>query len=214
MSMLILGLDTAGHGCRVVLWRDEDVLAARHEAMERGQDSRLIPLIEETLAAARCDYAAIDRIAVLRGPGSFTGLRIGLAAALGLGAALQKPVLGFNRFTLYRHTLHAPNLLVAIDSRRDEIFYQLFHGTREEPPQQDFLPVLVEKARAMNAVVSGDCLSLLDDLPVALHPLPEAEIVIAASLAATAQPDDDTFKPVPLYIRAPDVSQGPTPAIQ
>ena len=70
--------------------------------MERGQDARLVPLVLEVMAEAKTDFPQLDRLAVTRGPGSFTGLRIGLAATRGFGLAADKPVIGIDRFSLYR----------------------------------------------------------------------------------------------------------------
>ena len=99
--MLILSLDTAGQACAVCVWRDGVVLAAREERMARGQDARLVPLLLEVMAAAGVAFPQLDRIAVTRGPGSFTGLRIGLATARGLGLAADKPVIGIDRFSIH-----------------------------------------------------------------------------------------------------------------
>lgn len=86
--MLILSLECAGGGCGACVMKDDVVLALAEESMARGQDARLMPLVQEVMARAGVDYAELDRVAVTRGPGSFTGLRIGLAAARGLGLVL------------------------------------------------------------------------------------------------------------------------------
>ena len=99
--MMVLGIDSAGAGCGVCVWQDGRVLASAFEAMERGQDRRLVPLILEVMQKAGADFDTLDRIAVTRGPGSFTGLRIGIAAARGIGLAASKSVLGIDRFAIY-----------------------------------------------------------------------------------------------------------------
>ncbi|MDD5586007.1 MAG: tRNA (adenosine(37)-N6)-threonylcarbamoyltransferase complex dimerization subunit type 1 TsaB [Alphaproteobacteria bacterium] len=100
--MRILGLDAAGHACAACVWEDGKVLAVAEEKMERGQDARLVPLVLEVMGKAGTDFPQLDRFAVTRGPGSFTGLRIGLAAARGFGLASEKPVIGVDRFSIYR----------------------------------------------------------------------------------------------------------------
>ncbi len=100
--MLILSIDCAGSGCGVCVFQNGNVIAAAHEVMERGQDQRLMPLIVEMMQQASVSFDQLDRIAVTRGPGSFTGLRIGLAAARGIGLAAGKPVIGIDRFAIYR----------------------------------------------------------------------------------------------------------------
>src|SRR5690242_5133699 len=99
--MKVLGLDSAGGQCAVAVLDGERVAAARAEAMVHGQAERLLPLIAETLAAAGVTPAALDLIAVTTGPGSFTGIRIGLAAARGLALATGRTVTGVGVFDVY-----------------------------------------------------------------------------------------------------------------
>ncbi len=99
--MLILSLDSAGNGCGACVWHDGNILASAEEPMERGQDQRLMPLILDIMKKANVTFDQLDRIAVTRGPGSFTGLRIGLAAARGIGIASGKPVIGIDRFSIF-----------------------------------------------------------------------------------------------------------------
>jgi tRNA threonylcarbamoyladenosine biosynthesis protein TsaB len=213
--MLILAIDTSAAACSVALWHDGIVLQSRQEMMPRGQDARLLPLIQEILAAAQLDFAALDRIAVMRGPGSFTGVRIGLATARGLGLALDKPVIGVNRFLIYHHALHpAHNLLVVIDSKRDELFCRYFPavGIATEPFRAT--AAMLKAYDRPDVIVGGDGIAQrLWDHAVVLA-LPEPEVNLAAVLAATANPDDPAWQPVPLYLRPPDVSCGPTPATE
>lgn len=105
MPEYILGIDCASEGCAAALLREGDVISQRQEFMARGQDSRLLVLVQEVLAEAQLSFAELNAIAVTTGPGSFTGIRIGLAAAAGIGLAADKPVLGFNRFKILEHQL-------------------------------------------------------------------------------------------------------------
>ncbi len=207
--MLVLGIDSAGAGCSVALLRDGAVLQTRTELMARGQDARLIPLVQEVMAGEGFD--ALDRIAVLRGPGSFTGLRIGLAAARGLGVALNKPVIGINRFALYQASLATPqNLLVVLDSRRTELFCQYFSTT----PQEPFCATAAELATYDRAdcIISGDAASAYPWQHATRQDLPASEAICAARLAAALDPAENP--PLPLYLRSPDVSCGPTPPVE
>ena len=92
--MLILALDTALETCSAALVRGGRVLAARSEPMARGHQERIAPLVDELAREAGIAFAEVDRIGVTCGPGSFTGLRVGLAFAKGLGFALGRPVVG------------------------------------------------------------------------------------------------------------------------
>ncbi|WP_049974624.1 tRNA (adenosine(37)-N6)-threonylcarbamoyltransferase complex dimerization subunit type 1 TsaB [Azospirillum sp. B4] len=159
--IIALGIDTATSVCAVALWSVEGVadipagrsvmLAAKAEALARGQAERLLPLVDEVLAQAGLDYAAIDRFGVTIGPGAFTGLRVGLAAARGLALAASRPLMGVTGLQAYAHAAvhglgvqartpglgaqgqdtQAPGdptrpLLVAIDSRREDFYLQAF----------------------------------------------------------------------------------------
>jgi tRNA threonylcarbamoyl adenosine modification protein YeaZ len=205
--VIILALDSASTGCAVALWQDGRVLAEAHETMERGQDARLVPLTLEVLAQAKLDFPHIDRLAVTRGPGSFTGVRIGLSAARGFGLAAGKPVVGLDRFTLYDKAFPTGGLLTVLESRREELYCRLRtnDGTRLPPDMQP--PGLLEDwlAAQGDLAVAGDATAFLDG--VCLHPrltLPKPEVLLAAELAATLNPRDAL--PTPLYLRAPDVT--------
>lgn len=92
--MIVLAIDTALDACSVAIVREGETLAALSEQMNRGQAERLAPTVQEAIAAAGLTFAQIDRIAVTTGPGSFTGVRVGLSFARALALALNKPCLG------------------------------------------------------------------------------------------------------------------------
>ena len=92
--MLILAINTAEAACDLALLRGEACLCERKEILARGQDGRLPVLVQELLADAHLTLADLDRIAVVTGPGSFTGIRIGVAFARGLALALDIPAVG------------------------------------------------------------------------------------------------------------------------
>lgn len=215
--MRVLALDTASSGCHAALLADGAVIALRQEAMTRGQDARLLPLVQDLLRDAVLEFAALDCIAVLRGPGSFTGLRVGLAAARGLGLALGKPVFGIDRLWLHAETLRAvaqPRaLLVLLDSRRAEPFGQFFPGAGTAEPARVFLPADLGAYDRADVAVCGDGVAAFPWRLAQRLNLPEPEVVLAARGAAAA-PDAAHYPPLPLYLRAPDVSCGPQPAVE
>ena len=92
--MLILAINTSEAACDVALVRDSNVLAERREDLLRGQDGRLPGLVDEILSGASTVLQDISRIAVVIGPGSFTGIRIGVSFARGLALALDIPAIG------------------------------------------------------------------------------------------------------------------------
>ena len=101
--MLILAIDTALDACAAcVLDTDAGRLMARQSlAMKRGHAEALMPLIAGVIKEAGIAFAGLDRIAVTTGPGSFTGLRVGLSAARGIALAANKPVVGVTTLTAY-----------------------------------------------------------------------------------------------------------------
>jgi tRNA threonylcarbamoyladenosine biosynthesis protein TsaB len=129
--MILLALECSGNGCSAAVAADDRMLAHEFEPMARGQSERLIPMIQRVMAAAQLDFAALGSIAVTVGPGAFTGVRIGIAAARGLGLALALPVRGFTSFETVAAAAGTPQapsqtLIVALDSRRDELYLQAF----------------------------------------------------------------------------------------
>ncbi|MGE3624628.1 MAG: tRNA (adenosine(37)-N6)-threonylcarbamoyltransferase complex dimerization subunit type 1 TsaB [Bdellovibrionales bacterium] len=200
--MLILSIDSAAAACGACLWRDGEILAIKSEAMDRGQDRRLIPLINEIMAKAETDFEELDRVAVTRGPGSFTGLRIGLAAARGIGLAAGKSVIGIDRFAIYREQQAAAgeSLFIVIESKRQELFCR-FYPSGAAPGEPHMLTrgqIAEFLAQWPDTITTGDA-----------HygvPPAECEAITCARLAARAALDEADFLPRPLYIREPDVT--------
>lgn len=92
--MLVLGIDTSLDACSVAIVRDGETLAHLHETMTRGQAERLAPMVREAQQHAAIAFADIDRVAVITGPGSFTGVRVGLSFARALALSLARPCIG------------------------------------------------------------------------------------------------------------------------
>src|SRR3954469_13051000 len=128
--MTVLAFDCAISGLAVAVVRDGAALAQRREE-GRGQAATLLPAIARVLQEANVDRRALSLLAVTVGPGSFTGVRVGLAAARGLALASGLPLFGVTAFEAISAAV-APaerigrTLLVAIDSRRGDLFLQGF----------------------------------------------------------------------------------------
>lgn len=201
---LILSLDCAGQACAVCVAQDDEILAVAEERMERGQDARLVPLVQEIMAQANTTFERLDRIAVTRGPGSFTGLRIGLATARGFGLAANKPVVGIDRFSIYReqHKTTAEDLLVVLESKRLELYCR-FYPAHDDPDDAAMMtPEEIKSFLQENSGVQivGDATNIVCEKAA------EPEVITCAKLAARAQTDDPDFLPRPFYLRAPDVT--------
>ena len=131
--MNILAVDTALSACSVaILLGDRAVV--RSEPMPRGHAEALMPMLADALAEAGIGYGAIDRFAVTVGPGTFTGVRVGVAAVRGLALATGRPALGVTTLEALAATARrreAVAMLVAMDARRDEIYAQTFSAEGE-----------------------------------------------------------------------------------
>jgi len=129
--MKILAFDCATGHLSVAVAVDGRVAARQDEPAARGQGERLLPAIAATMTAAGLAFADLDRIAVTVGPGHFTGLRVGLAAARGLRVATGLPVIGITTLEALAHGVAATAradlpVLAAVDSKRAEPYFQLF----------------------------------------------------------------------------------------
>ena len=215
--MKVLAFDTALGACSVALVEKGEALASEQRLQVQGQAESLLPLIERVLGAAGRSYGDLDLIAVTIGPGTFTGLRIGLAAARGLSLASGVPLAGVSTLEALAEGVPAARregrtVLSVIDARRGEVYAQAFAAALAPlgPPQ------LLGHAPAarlappgpVTLVGSGSPLlaPLLADRHVITpggpdHPAPTA---IAALAWRRGLPPPGAPPPAPLYLRAPD----------
>src|SRR4051812_23746860 len=127
--MLILAFDTTMAACSVAVWRDGATVAARHAPMERGQAEALMPLVDVCMKDADVAFDTLTRIAVTVGPGSFTGVRVGLAAARGFGLALKIPVIGATTGEVLAHGAASDGTIVSlIDTKRGDFYVEAFRA--------------------------------------------------------------------------------------
>ncbi len=209
----ILGFDTSAAHCAAALLRGTQVIDSRLEEMSKGQAERLMPMIEEMLAAQGLAWADLAAIGVGIGPGNFTGVRIAVSAARGLALSLGIPAIGVSLFDARALGLPRP-LAVIEDARRGEVYVQIF---REEgatdAPQLVPLAEAAEAARGMALTGTGaeaayalafDAVNLDEDRGL---PLAVAIARIAEARRQTPQP-----RPAPLYLRAADAAPPSDPA--
>jgi tRNA threonylcarbamoyladenosine biosynthesis protein TsaB len=215
----ILALETGGRGCSVAITAGGAVLAHESVGTDHGHATLLMPMIERVRIAAGCDYAKLDRIAVAVGPGSFTGLRVGIAAALGLALATGVPAIGISSF----HATIRPDakarghrrLFVLLDSRRDEPFLAELDEALGfvRPPavvSVDALDAML--ASAGPAILTGDAPALSRaGFPRDIQVVPALPGALAvATLAADSSRRYD-LPAEPVYVRAPDVTLAKVP---
>jgi tRNA threonylcarbamoyladenosine biosynthesis protein TsaB len=159
--MRILVLDSCSSVCGVGVWEDGKMLARAEERMERGQDARLLPMVMDVMHEEHHDFSDLGRIAVMRGPGSFTGVRVCLATARGIGlAASDKPVIGIDRFFIYKDLCAKAgrNLLVVIESKRAELFCKFYpaQGAEQKACMKTEEEISAFLAAHPNTDIAGD----------------------------------------------------------
>jgi tRNA threonylcarbamoyladenosine biosynthesis protein TsaB len=207
--MIVLALDTAQGACSAAVLDGERVLAAGSEPMMRGHQERLAPMVQALMAQAGMAFSALDRVGVTVGPGSFTGLRVGLAFAKGLALALDIPCVGVGSLdALAASEPGGGPTVAAIDAKRGQLYLQAFEDGRALMAPD---VLLVEDACARLAELwRGGPLRLVGSGAALLQPAaPGAAILpreapdpvaIARLALACAAP----VPPRPLYLRAPD----------
>jgi tRNA threonylcarbamoyladenosine biosynthesis protein TsaB len=211
----ILAIETGSRSCSVAVFTSlPDIPAFLHENTDHGHATMLMPMIERAMAKAGCDYADLARIAVAVGPGSFTGIRVGLAAALGLSLASGIPAVGISSFLTVAD--------VDTRERQDRRLFALLDSRREEP----FLVELDAELRFVQppSVVTAETLDeilalarplmLAGDAPAMGRYAKQGGIRLiqrapdAMSVAILAADPERRFDlpPKPVYVRPPDVT--------
>lgn len=211
----ILALDSAAASCSAAVWVDGAVRAHDFAAMAHGQAEALVPMVQRVMAEAGVAFAALDLIAVTRGPGSFTGLRVGLATARGLALAAGVPCLGLTTTEVLAEGARAAGaagrILCVLDTRRADVYAQVFDG---ETPLADAQAI---DYSALGALAGDGLVSVVGDAA------PRAQAVLrnATVLAAVNQPDARHVcalaarrftpgaafgLPQPLYLKPPQVT--------
>lgn len=217
---LTLALETSADTCAAALVADGEALDVRQLEMSRGHAEALVPMVRDLAEAVGVALTELDLIAVTRGPGSFTGVRTGIAAARGFAIASGAPAIGVSslqavaRGALWRSTGTSPVLCV-LDTRRADYFAQTFDPTGEATGAPGVMNArdLFRLVDSLRPVLAGNAVSRLlseyDDDPGALSRAPGASNPDPVDVAAIAEKilrqegvAQDTLSP--LYLRAPE----------
>ncbi len=157
--MNILAFDTCFDACSVCVARQGDggaaELASASERFATGHAEKLIPFVEDSMSRAGVTFADIDRIAVTIGPGTFTGTRIGIAAARGLALAAQIEIVSTTSLAVmaevavsaFGNSRPPGDLAIAVDARRDQVYVQLFGTGGLDPKLPPTLLTIDEASR-------------------------------------------------------------------
>jgi len=142
--MIILAVDTSGLGCSVALTDNTELIADVNLRNNETHSKHLMGVIQDVLRISGKEMDAIDGFAISHGPGSFTGLRIGLSTVKGLSMATGKPIVGISSLDALAYGVHYPDcrLCAMIDARKDEVFtanYILENGTLKKTSEENLL---------------------------------------------------------------------------
>ena len=214
--MRVLAIDTALAACSAaVLDTEHGIVASESLPMVRGHAEALIPLIARVMQRSDMTIRNLARIVVTTGPGSFTGVRVGLAAARGFGVATGVPVVGVSTLSVYAAPYLAGNgkspVVAAIDARHDHVFLQVFGpgGQTLVSPRLAHLSEAIGAASDAPACLVGSAARAVADgmaktaaPPRTVDPRAAPDIVWVAQIGAVTPQAQSA--PHPQYLRAPD----------
>ncbi len=219
--MKVLGFDTAMAACSAAIWCDGNIAAYRLVPQPRGHAETIMPMIADICLEAGIAVGELDRIGVTIGPGTFTGQRVGLAAARAMVLGTKVGIVGVSTLRALAAGVQpidsAPLIASLIDARRGQVYAQVFDPQlRPVIPPQVLTPERAASALATCAegrddlVLVGTGVLLVADIMAPrgftvtksqASPQPDARHV--AALAAAADTPDGIL-PSPLYLRPPD----------
>jgi len=204
---VLLSIDTSGPDCAVALHDGSSERAVFSERLGRGHAERLLPMIGEALRAGGADYPSLTRIAVTVGPGSFTGLRVGVAAARGLALALGLEAVGIGTLEAMLPDAEAGGARVAVlPAGRDGIVAFIEGPGLARPPHLTSAEALAAALAGLGSIVLAGAgaplvAPLLPSPPTIAHARENPDIRAVAALALEGR---GLYPPEPLYLRPPD----------
>ncbi len=215
--MRVLAIDTALEACSAAVL-DTDraaIIASESRAMTRGHAEAIMPLLARVMDQADIEFRELDRIAVTAGPGSFTGLRVGISAARGIALAAAKPAIGLTTLAAFAAPHIAADdaspVVAVIDARHEQVYLQVFGagGRTLVAPRIALLREAVRAAVTGPARIVGSAAQLVaaawpksEPAPALVDQRGAPAIDWGARLGAAAA--EGHGPPKPLYLRAPD----------
>lgn len=205
--MTLLVLDTAGARCAALVRRGNGPDVVRAEDIGRGHDRRLAPIVRAVMAEAGAEMAALSRVGVVTGPGSFTGVRVGVAFARGLGLALRIPSVGVFALDALAAGLGRGLCAGVHDAKRGEVVWRAYRdaaplGAAALMTVADARAALLEVAGEEGMRVAGSGAGLVAGGALADAGVAEASLSAIADLAERLDPA--LHPAAPYYHRPPD----------
>lgn len=149
--MIVLGLESSGQCGSVAIVNEGNLIAFDQHSEANAHAERLLALVDSVMQIARCSRQDISRIAVGTGPGNFTGLRVGISLACGLGMGLNIPVVGVSSLAAMAHAVNLPDCRVKVivrDARKEELFCAVYDKLNREV----LAPFLIRQIEAQEKI--------------------------------------------------------------
>ncbi|MGE0752295.1 MAG: tRNA (adenosine(37)-N6)-threonylcarbamoyltransferase complex dimerization subunit type 1 TsaB [Variibacter sp.] len=214
--MRVLAIDTALGACAAAIYDSDHgvVMAQESREMTRGHAEALMPMIARVMDAAMFEFAELDRVAVTVGPGSFTGLRVGLSAARGIALAAGRPAVGVSTLAAYAAPAISADktqtIIAAIDARHAQVFIQIFGpggrtlAAARQAKLSEGLPAIEGPVHLVGSAAEAIAQAWpADAAPPSITSSRSApDIEWVAKLGVVA--DTRSAPPNPLYLRPPD----------
>ncbi len=198
-------IDTATFGCNLAIFNDNSVIVIHHEAKDRGHAEHIMPLIEGMLTEHNKTPQDIENIFVTVGPGSFTGLRVGLTTAQFMGFSLQKPVCGISTFQAFScgYTRQGDRTVI-VETKRSDYYMQVMDDTHKPLSE----PLVVTPYNINGDAITGDAVNrFVEETGFSGECHHQNHTNIEAVIKAIQSNILDYYPVEAFYIRDADVSQ-------
>ncbi len=206
-------IDTAVKGCNIALFDQDNILASVQKPIERGHAEAILPLYEELMKNIGKTPQDIENVYVSVGPGSFTGLRVGLSVARFIGFSLGIPVHGVTSFQAFSaHVKSDKDRCVVVETKRSDFYVQMFdknYHTLNDPQSVSANDVAGILEKYPDCIITGDAVDrLVTEAPNLTQETQQQDMIAIDDVVMAIQSSAiKTIKPDAFYIRDADVSQ-------